>query len=133
MKKCTFEDFARTTSGRCAETLLADHTVKPEQIYQTMSAELEFGMPSLVEGGKYTTAMLCDPAIWTPWKTAEHRVAGMCVAFMVRKSLVHLQLHTTRSGKGTKRYKKIVPINPGGEKPTIIDCGDAHGSDGHVL
>lgn len=109
MKKMTdrdFDSFANTSAGRCAATLLRTHAIKPSQIYAMVHAEVTQSIPYLAEGRPHTTELLCDPAVWSKWFTAERRVAGMCLAYMVRRGLVKLCLHITRSGKGSKRYFK---------------------------
>ena len=107
MNNPDFEAFANTSAGRCAASLLRTHNVKPKQIFDTVFAEVTKAWPHLVEGAKYKTEMLCDPEVWSALFMAEKRVAGMCLAYMVRKRLVALFQHKTRSGKGSNRYCKL--------------------------
>lgn len=100
-----FEDFARTSSGRCAATLLVGHAVKPDQIYARVCADVSQILPHLEEGGRYLTKNVLDPDIWSAWTTAEKRVAGMCLAHMVRNGAVPLYRHLTPSGRGPAKYR----------------------------
>ena len=109
MKTTNFADFAATSAGRRAATLLSDHKVKPLQIFNTVLAEVTHAMPYLVEEGRYTTEMLCGAEIWGKWFTAEGRVAGMCVAFMVKTRTVKLYRHITPSGSGKAKYRITPP------------------------
>ena len=82
--------------------MLLDHEVKPEQIFSTVLADVTQALPHLIDDAKYTTQMLCDPDIWEDWTTAEVRVAGMCLAYMVRNDVVKLFRHR-RKGKAFYR------------------------------
>ena len=73
-------------------------------MWDTVHSEVAWALPHLMEGGKYTTEQLCGPDMWAPWFTVEHRIAGMCVAYLVKVGAIPLVLHLTRSGKGKKRY-----------------------------
>ena len=112
MKTNYFENFAATASGRRAVTLLTDHKVKPRQIFDTVLTEVTHAMPHLVDDGRYTAEMLCSPAIWRKWFKAERCVAGMVVAFMVKKPMVGLFRHITPSGKGKAKYRTTPPPVP---------------------
>nr|WP_315491065.1 hypothetical protein [uncultured Rhodoferax sp.] len=98
MKKYDFDDFTCTSAGRRANTLLRDHEVKPEQIFCKVLADVTQILPHLMDDAKYTTQMLFDPDIWEDWTMAEVRVAGMCLAYMVRNDVVKLFRHR-RKGK----------------------------------
>jgi hypothetical protein len=104
MKTKDYADFAGTSSGRRAETLLLTHKVSPGQIFATVLAEVTQAVPHLEDGAKYTSEKICDPDIWSKWSLAERRVAGMCLAYLVRNRAVPLYRHYTLSGKGTARY-----------------------------
>lgn len=97
--------FQATSSGHRAKTLLLSHTVTPEQIFATVLAEVTQAFPYLVDGCTYPTKMLCGPDAWSAWSKAERRVAGMCLAYLVRNRVIPLFKHITRSGKGTARYR----------------------------
>ena len=112
MKTTNFDNFACSSAGRRAATLLLDHKVKPEQIFSTVLAEITQILPYLEDDGRYLTENLCDPDIWAAWFTAEKRVAGMCVAYLVRKSVVQLFRHRTPSGKGKAKYRTTPPPEP---------------------
>ena len=99
-----FESFLCTAAGRRATTLMWTHKRPMQEIFDSVLQEVNFAIPFLMVGAKYTTAQLCNPTTWQTWPTAEHRVAGMCLAFFVRERVIGLVLHRTRSGKGTKRY-----------------------------
>ena len=99
-----FASFLRTSAGRRATTLMLGRKHQLPEIFDSVLHEVTFAIPSLIVGGKYTTAQLSNPTTWSSWFTAEHRVAGMCLAFFVRERVIGLVLHRTRSGKGTKRY-----------------------------
>jgi hypothetical protein len=104
MKTNYFEKFSGTSAGRCASSLLVTHQIKPKHIFSTVLYKSNQALPDLVVGGKYTTEMLSSPEVWARWTTAERRVAGMCLAYLVRTNSVDLVLHITRKGKGKKRY-----------------------------
>jgi hypothetical protein len=112
MKKNDFEDFARTSAGRRAATLLLTHVVKPDEIFATVLAQLTEILPILEEHGRYTTEDLCGPDLWANWFTAERRVAGMCVAYLAKKPDVALYKHITPSGKGKAKYRNTPPPEP---------------------
>lgn len=120
MNKHDFENFACTSAGCRAATLLLDHKVKPEQIFATVLAEITQILPHLEDGRRYTTELLCHPDIWATWFTAERRVAGMCVAYLVRKSMVKLFRHRTPSGKGAAKYRTTPPPEPVGRPIRIV-------------
>lgn len=105
MKTVNFSDFAGTSSGRRAATLLATHQTKPKEIFDTVLAEVTQAIPHLLDDAKYSTEMLCDPAIWFKWLKAEVCVAGMCLAYLVRNRVVPLYRHQTPSGKGKALYR----------------------------
>lgn len=105
MKTETFDNFACTSSGRRAASLLRDHKVKPEQLFAMVLAEVTQNLPHLEEGGRYTTEMLCGPDIWAALFEAERSVAGMCLSYLVRKKVIPLYRHLTASGKGPAKYR----------------------------
>jgi len=109
MKKNDFEEFASTSAGRRAASLLRDHQIKPEEIFATVLSEVTQVLPHLEEGGRYTTEMLCGPDLWANWLTAERRVAGMCIAYFAKKPDVALYKHLTSSGKGKAKYRNTPP------------------------
>jgi hypothetical protein len=89
--------------------------------------EVTIALPFLEDGVRYKTKRLCGPAAWSKWFTLEHRVAGMCLKFLVQQELVPLYRHWTPSGKGSAQYRttptprflplkttKITPIKPAG-------------------
>lgn len=112
MKKSYFEDFACTSAGRRAASLLRDRKVKPEQIFARVLAEVTQILPHLDEDRRYTTEMLCGPDLWATWFTAERRVAGMCVAYLAKKPDVALYKHHTQSGAGKAKYRTTPPPEP---------------------
>ena len=120
MKIYDFEDFACTSSGCRAATLLRDHKVKPEQIFATVLAEISQNLPHLEDGGRYSTEMLCGPDIWAAWHRGEGSVAGMCLAYMVRKGMVKLFRHRTPSGGGKAFYRTTPSPEPVGFRPIKI-------------
>jgi hypothetical protein len=117
MKSSDFMKFETSAGGRRAATLLRDHVVKPEQIFATVLAEVTQNLPHLEEGGRYTTEMLCGPDVWAAWFTAERRVAGMCVAYFVRKKVVALYRHRTQS---KAKYRNTPPPEPVGSPIRIV-------------
>lgn len=120
MKKHDFENFACTSAGRRAATLLRDHKVKPEQIFAMVLAEVTQSLPHLEEGGRYTTEMLCGPDIWDAWFESEGSVAGMCLAYLVRNRVVQLFRHVTPSGKGKAKYRTTAPPEPVGRPIRVV-------------
>jgi len=127
MKTQYFDNFAATSSGRRAATLLATHVVKSEQIFSKVFADVTDAVAHLVVDCKYTTEMLCDPATWANWKIAEKRVAGMCSAYLVKNALVGLELHRTPSGKGKNRYCLPAAHDEAKNKPTFSPRTKGHG------
>jgi hypothetical protein len=120
MKKNDFEDFAGTSAGRRAASLLRDHQVKPEQIFATVLAEVTENLPHLEESCRYTTEILCGPDLWANWLTAERRVAGMCVAYIAKKPDVALYKHRTQSGAGKAKYRNTPPPEPLRSRSRIV-------------
>jgi hypothetical protein len=114
MKTHNFDDFACTSAGRRAASLLLAHEVKPHQIFAIVLAEVTQILPELDEGGRFKTEDLCDPEIWGPWRTAEKRVAGMALSYMVKTRMVVLFRHLTRSGKGSAKYRTAPSPEPMG-------------------
>jgi hypothetical protein len=105
MKTKNFSDFAGTSSGRRAATLLATHQIKPRHIYPVVLDAATNALPQLEAGAKYTNEKICGPDIWSIWSVAERRVAGMCMAYLVRNRVVQLFRHYTTSGKGKALYR----------------------------
>ena len=105
MKTNIFEAFSKTSSGRRASTLLATHAHTPAQLFNAIRTDVVAAIPRLIEGKKYSTEKLCSQDTWSPLYKAERRVAGMCLAFLVKVGAIPLTLHRTRSGKGTKSYQ----------------------------
>lgn len=106
MKTGTFKEFSKTSAGRGSETLSKKYnTIPPMQVWDAVHSEVVMALPHLMEGGKYTTGQLCGPEIWSPWNRLERRVAGMCLAYLVKVRAIPLVLHLTPSGKGNRRYR----------------------------
>ena len=105
MKTNNFEAFSKTSAGRCSATLAKRFsTLPPKQLWNAVYSAAAMPVPQLKEGSKYTTEQLCSLDIWSPLLTVERRIAGMCLAYMVKVGAVPLRLHLTPSGKGKKRY-----------------------------
>lgn len=115
-----FELFAETAAGRWAEDLLLTHDVKPEEIFRVVFSEVNFALPYLVDGAKYTTEMLCEPDFWNTWLPAETYVAGMCLAFLVRNRVVKLHKHWTPKGGGKAEYRTTPTLRIRARKATKI-------------
>jgi hypothetical protein len=107
-----FQNFACTSAGHRAATLLFTHKVKTEQIFAMVLVQVTEILPHLKEGGRYTTEMLCGPELWATWFTAERRVAGMCVAYLAKKPDVALYKHRTQCGAGKAKYRNTPPPEP---------------------
>ena len=100
-----YDSFSKTSAGRRSAGLLRKHSVIPlKQLCDAVHTEVVWTLPHLSKGGKYTAEELCGPDMWLAWFTGERRVAGMCLAHLVKVGSVPLTLHYTRSGKGKKRY-----------------------------
>ena len=105
MKTNNFEAFSKTSAGRCSATFSKNFsTIPTKQLWHAVLSEAIFALPFLIEGGRYTAEQLCDQEIWLPWLTVERRIAGMCLAYLVKVGAIPLVLHITPSGKGTKSY-----------------------------
>lgn len=105
MNPIIFQTFSKTSAGRCAATLSKNYnTIAPKQVWDAVHSEAVMALLHLKEGGKYTTEQICGPGIWSPWFTVERRVAGMCLAYLIKVGAIPLVLHLTPSGKGKKRY-----------------------------
>jgi len=120
MKNRHFYWFAETSSGRYSKTLLMGHAVTPEQIFATVITVVPLLLPYLEDGCLYTTEMLCGPENWSKWSPAEHRVAGMCLAYLVRERVIPLFKHLTRSGKGKAKFRTDPSPVPMARKITKI-------------
>lgn len=126
MSSSIFETFEKTSAGRRAATLLRDSIVTPAQFYDAVHVAVVEHLPYLDDGRRYTTEEQCGPELWSAWFTGERRVAGMCLAHLVKVGSVPLTLHYTRSGKGKKRYY-LSPEPKGPEKQSArIARAQAH-------
>lgn len=114
-----FEEFAKTPAGRRAAGLLKACAITPKQLLYTVFFETVFALPYLMEGEKYTTEQFCGPEKWSPLRKAERRVAGMCLAYLVKVGAIPLTLHRTRNGEGTKRYQLPVKAGVAPLAPTL--------------
>lgn len=127
MNSSIFETFKKTPAGRRATTLLRASSLASAQLFNAVHAAVVEHLPYLDDGRRYTTEELCGPELWSTWFTAERRVAGMCLAHLVKVDSVPLTLHYTRSGKGKKRYH-LSPEPQGTKKQSIrIAREQAHG------
>jgi len=60
--------------------------------------------PALERDVDYTAEMLCGPEFWKSLSATECRMAGMCVAFIVRQEMVPLVCSVCRH-RYPKRYR----------------------------
>jgi hypothetical protein len=59
--------------------------------YDNIGREILDVTPALIPGEGYTSEMLCSPAFWSQLSNNEQRLAGRCVAHMVRSGLLPLR------------------------------------------
>lgn len=120
MKNELFKAFSRTSSGRRAHTLLLTHPWGPQDIFDEVMKVTNDTLSLLDLYASYSCQMLSKPDTWAQWLTAEHRVAGMCLAFLVRKGHLKLVARPTRSGRFSGTY--CLPGSPllGVPKPERI-------------
>jgi hypothetical protein len=110
MNQKILEAFARTSSGRRARTLLLTHPSSPDSIFSEVLNDVTELMPLLELNGAYRCQVLCNPDSWSQWFIAERRVAGMCLAFLVRRGIIKLVRRMTRSGRWSGQY--CLPESP---------------------
>jgi hypothetical protein len=115
MTNWLFARFARTGSGRRADTLLREHPWTPKEIFDEVQSTTTVVLPLLDSNAAYSCKMLFGSDSWSQWLTAEGRVAGMCLAFLVRTGAIELVPHMTRSGKWSGKY--CLPGSPLLKKP----------------
>lgn len=105
MNTFLYASFLDSAGGHRATTLLANSKISVKAIFDDVLLIVRSAIPCMTDKGKYTTEQLCDPDYWQYWNVAQGRVAGMCLAFLVRRKAIGLELHRTPSGKGKKRYR----------------------------
>ena len=59
--------------------------------YDSIRREVLEVTPALIPGEGYTAEMLCGPEFWGQLSDNEQRLAGRCVAYMVRNGLLPLR------------------------------------------
>ena len=127
MSSSNFEIFMKSSSGHRAAALLRASNIRPAQLYDAVHAAVVEHLPYLDDCRRYTTEELCGSELWSQWHIAAVRVAGMCLAHLVKVGSVPLALHYTRSGKGKKRYY-LRPERQGPEKQSAhIARAQVHG------
>ena len=61
-------------------------------------------IPRLSRTSRHPSRDLCGAEYWAPMSRGLKSCAGMCVAFLADRQDLPLQLHVTRSRKGSKNY-----------------------------
>jgi hypothetical protein len=101
-----FEEFENSWSGRRCATLLEHGIHKPRQMFDDVYAAVTNALPRMVDRVNYTASQLCGPEFWAGLHKNDKSAAGMCLAFMVRESMIQLTMHRTPSGGGKRKYHR---------------------------
>lgn len=97
--------FETSPAGRRAGTLLANHKTSLPGMLSNILNVIQDGVPGMIPEKRYTAAQLCGQTIWNAWPFKGQKcAAGMCLLFLVKAGALTLELHITKSGKGSKRY-----------------------------
>ena len=84
-----------TTNAQVIEILVLYDGMRgysaPRTFYDSIRREVLGVTPALIPGEGYTAEMLCGPEFWGPLSDNEQRLAGRCVAYMVRNALLPLR------------------------------------------
>jgi hypothetical protein len=99
-----FEMFEDSPAGRSCASLLERGIHKPRQMFDDVYAAVTNALPGMDDCVNYTAAQICGSDVWAGLHRNEKSAAGMCLAFMVKHSMVPLTMHRTRSGKGKRKY-----------------------------
>jgi hypothetical protein len=98
------EKFEDSTAGRRCSSLLECGNYRLRKMFDDVYAAINDALPGMDEGVNYTASQLCGADFWSGLHRNDRSAAGICLAFMVKHSMVPLTMHRTRSGKGKKKY-----------------------------
>jgi hypothetical protein len=99
-----FERFEDSPAGRRCASLLECGNYSSRKMLDAVYAAINDALPGMDEGVNYTASQLCGADFWSGLYRNDRSAAGICLAFMVKHSMVPLTMHRTRSGKGKKKY-----------------------------
>jgi hypothetical protein len=92
--KDIFMIFSTTTNAQAIEILVLYDGMRGHSahraFYDSIRREILDIAPALIPGEGYTAEMLCGPEFWCQLSDNEQRLAGRCVAHMVRNGLLPL-------------------------------------------
>jgi hypothetical protein len=97
-------EFEKSASGRRVRQVLGNRRAPPEGLLNIVRQAVMEVVPYLAPRKRYTAEELCGPDLWDAWAPGLQISAGICLAYLVRNGTVPLVMHTTPSGKGTKKY-----------------------------
>lgn len=105
MNASIFLQFEQSYGGRRAAGLLAKHQTDMRWMFSEMFSVARAAMSRLTPGRRYTAADICGPDLWSVWCfKGQKYAAGMCMKFLVKVGALQLELHKTKSGRGTTTY-----------------------------
>ena len=75
-----------------------------EHLLRSVFLACATNIPRLSRTSRHPSRDLCGAEYWAPMSRGLKSCAGMCVAFLADRQDLPLQLHVTRSRKGSKTY-----------------------------
>ena len=117
--------FLLTARGqRCSATLGEGPAL---QLLRDVFEHISANLGGLTPTRKHAARQLYGTEAWAAFQRPRLRnCAGMCLAFLVTARLLPLQLHKTRSGKGSRHYWLRPQRDPSATAvPTTDDVGSA--------
>lgn len=97
-------EFMSTSRGYRCRTTLGDKAAR--QLLQWVYASCDGHLPSLSHSCMHLARDACGIDNWKslPQRMSFLSCAGICLAFLVTRKALPLRMHTTRSGKGPRKY-----------------------------
>lgn len=78
--------------------------ISASKLLDMVRAACARNISSLATSKRHLARDLCGAAFWATLNDRQIPCAGMCLVFLVKRGLLPLRLHQTRSGKGSKHY-----------------------------
>jgi hypothetical protein len=98
----TVGEFLHSSRGRRCRTALGD---KPAWLLLVMVyAKCTGNIRLLSEDRNYLARELCGADNWADLPKGMRTYAGICLAYLATSQTLPLRMHTTKSGKGSKKY-----------------------------
>ena len=98
----SIDAFLASASGRRCSAMQGEGPA--QNLLRSVYLACATNIPRLSRTSKHPSRDLCGAEYWAPLSRGLKSCAGMCVAFLVDRQDLPLQLHVTRSRKGSKTY-----------------------------